>query len=269
MQILKSLFKFYINSSIHVALSVVSLTIITFIRFDVKIDLHLLTFIFLATISGYNFVKYAPVAKLYHRSLTKRLKVIQFFSFLCGILLFVSCFYIKKEVIYLSIILGLLNMFYAIPAPKSSLREIPLLKIFVIAVIWATTTVCFPFIYVGDSISFNNLWVFELIERFFLVVLLMVPFEVRDYPYDRNRIVTIISSLGLDKTKKIALFVIVISLLSRILMTGLNNIWVDLLIYSSLILVIVMSNENQRLYFASFWVESLPIFWLILSLFFI
>ena len=58
MQFLKRLFDFYLNSSIHVALAVCSLTWITLVDFNSGVDLNIIYFIFLATISGYNFVKY-------------------------------------------------------------------------------------------------------------------------------------------------------------------------------------------------------------------
>ena len=82
MTYLKLIFNFYINSSIHVALSVYSLVRITEIYAGISYNENLDYFIFYGTITGYNFIKYAGVAKFYHMSLTKNMRLIQIFSFL-------------------------------------------------------------------------------------------------------------------------------------------------------------------------------------------
>ena len=83
MRFLKLIFDFYIKASIHVALAVYAFLRITEIYFDLPYNKNLNYFIFFGTITGYNFVKYAGVAKLHHRSLTNSLKAIQIFSFFC------------------------------------------------------------------------------------------------------------------------------------------------------------------------------------------
>src|SRR5690606_15236470 len=87
MRVLKNIFDFYINSSIHVAIGVVSLAVVTCLHFGFPLEVELLSFIFFGTISGYNFVKYARIARLHHRSLARNLRWIQIFSFFCLIAL--------------------------------------------------------------------------------------------------------------------------------------------------------------------------------------
>src|SRR5690606_20415588 len=67
-KISKALFNFYIQASFHVALSAAALTWLSFIIMDYDVDWLLLGFVFTATITGYNFVLYAGIAKLRHRS---------------------------------------------------------------------------------------------------------------------------------------------------------------------------------------------------------
>ena len=81
MQVLRTIFSFYINSSIHVALAVCALVGVTWLTYGISYNLSLLGFVFFGTITGYNFVKYAGVARFHHRSLTDALKVVQIFSF--------------------------------------------------------------------------------------------------------------------------------------------------------------------------------------------
>ena len=83
MKFLKKILNFYINSSIHVAIAVYAFIRITEMYFKLPNNKNLDYFIFYGTITGYNFVKYAGVAKLHHKSLTNDLKIIQVFSLLC------------------------------------------------------------------------------------------------------------------------------------------------------------------------------------------
>ncbi len=265
----KAIFRFYINSSIHVAFALLSLVVMTFLKFDIDIDVWLLVFVFSACITGYNFVKYAPVAKLHHRSLTQQLKAIQFFSLLSFILLVVCCFFVHLKIIIMSSGLAVLNILYAIPVYNKNLREVPFLKIFIIALIWAVVSVIFPFFYEGRSPVDDDYRLVEFVERFCLVILLMIPFEIRDYPYDKKYLKTLISVFGLAQTKIWALCLIVLLFLMRLYFYQSEDVLFYSLLYFSLAAVIFFSKVNQKPYFASFGVEALPIFWLILKLIFI
>ena len=65
MRVLKRIFDFYLDASVHVALSVVVLMDITAVFFGLEGDKHLTYFMFFATISCYNFIKYGIEAKKY------------------------------------------------------------------------------------------------------------------------------------------------------------------------------------------------------------
>src|SRR6056300_280750 len=115
MVVLKKLLNFYINSSIHVALSVYSLTWLSLIEFYLSYDENILYFVFYATITGYNFVKYFGIAKFHHRSLTNWLKTIQVFSFFCFLLM---CYYglqLHKNALLCIAAFAAITFFYAIP----------------------------------------------------------------------------------------------------------------------------------------------------------
>ena len=115
MRILKIVFDFYLNSSIHVALSVYALTWITLRTFEISYDENILYFNFYATITGYNFVKYFGLAKFHHRSLANWLKAIQVFSFFCFLALGYYAFKLETKTLLWVGSFGLLTFFYAIP----------------------------------------------------------------------------------------------------------------------------------------------------------
>ncbi|MGB3774134.1 MAG: hypothetical protein WA951_02660, partial [Leeuwenhoekiella sp.] len=142
MNVLRDIFNFYINSSIHVALSVCAFTAITFEIFQAEANLNLICFIFFGTVTGYNFVKYAGIAQLHHRSLTTALQTIQYFSLLCFFCCIYFTFKVGWNVLLGCLPLGLLTLFYAVPLFSSqNLRTAPTIKIFVIAAVWAGATV--------------------------------------------------------------------------------------------------------------------------------
>jgi len=274
MSIFKKLFNFYLNSSIHVALSVYALTYITLLELGMPYDEALLYFVFYATITGYNFVKYFGVAKFHHRSLANWLKVIQVFSFFCFVLM---CYYgLKlplKTLVYLGGF-GLITFFYAIPfLPRRffidknhNLRSVVGLKVYVIGLVWSGVTVFLP--------ALNNNMVLGLditisgLQRFIFVILLMLPFEIRDLKFDSLKLSTIPQKIGVKSTKIIGCVLAILILLmeffkSEIRQTNILALGIVLLIT---IILVLFSKKDQNQYYSAFWVEGLPIYWLILLL---
>ena len=201
MRSLKTFFEFYINSSIHVALAVVSLSIISFFNFGIPVNLNLLTFIFFGTITGYNFVKYAGIAKMHHRSLATSLKLIQIFSFFCFLDLLWSLFKVDVKVLVWTAFFGIFTLLYALPvfSKKRNLRSISGIKIFIIALVWAGVTVILPV--VSAKFVLMSMFLFEFLQRFLLVLVLILPFEIRDLKYDLQQLGTIPQKVGVTKTK--------------------------------------------------------------------
>jgi hypothetical protein len=271
MQILKHLIDFYINSSIHVGFAVCGLVWVTLLNFNVGADLYFLYFIFFATVTGYNFVKYFGLAKFHHRSLASWLKVIQIFSFLCFFGLVYFALKLKIETVFYFGILGIVTFLYAIPfLPKKlvmqagNLRAISGIKIYVIAFVWTGVTVIIPLL--NENYSFDNDTIIEAIQRFLYVVIAILPFDIRDMNYDSIKLATIPQRIGIEKTKIIGVLLIVIMFLLEFLK---DEFWVNktiiLAIISFLLLVfLIFSSKNQKSYYSGFWVEGIPILWAIL-----
>ena len=274
MAVLKHIFNFYLNSSIHVALAVYALTWVTLLQFGLDYNENLLYFVFFASITGYNFVKYFGVAKFHHRSLAAWLKAIQIFSLLAFIAM---CYYAVqlnlKTLIYLSV-LGLITFLYAVPLlPMSyfrdsqmNLREISGLKVYVIALVWAFTTVLLPMIEVGETISVDV--VITVVQRFILVIVLMLPFEIRDLNYDSLKLGTIPQRIGIKNTKIIGVLLLVVFFFLEYFKDEIsaNAILSTLIMTFVTLLFVVFSTKGQSKYYSAFWVEGLPILWLVVLL---
>ena len=162
------LFDFYLNASIHVALAVFSFVKITEIYFGLPANDSLNYCLFFGTITGYNFVKYAGVAKLHHRSLTTTLKAIQFFSFCCFLLLCYYGYLLAIPTVLLCIPFGVITILYAVPflsGFQKSLRTFSYLKITVVAFVWCGFTVFIPVFDAGKELDFTLL--LFVLQRFF------------------------------------------------------------------------------------------------------
>ena len=267
MTLLKRLLDFYINSSIHVALAVLSFCVLT------GYELHLTTApifysaIFCASIVGYNFVKYFGLAKFYYRSLTTRLKYIQLVSVLSLMGLgyaFLSLQYTSQVLLFF---LGLITFLYAIPmgvkTPKN-LRSIGGVKIYIIAFVWAMTTVTLPVLESQQPLNLEH-WILVL-QRTFMVIVLMLPFEIRDLDLDQIQLSTLPQKLGIKNTKIIGYALLGDAVLLEFFKHQFDQNRFLIVIFSVAVLAAVVFNstKTKTRYYTAFWVEGLPILLVVL-----
>ncbi|WP_298484255.1 hypothetical protein [uncultured Maribacter sp.] len=270
MKVLKSLFNFYLDASIHVALAVVSLLLATGLLFSIKIDNHLLSFVFFSTICGYNFIKYGVEAKKYILVANKYHKNIQLFSFIALAICIYTIFYLQYKTILGLLVLLALTGLYAIPVLPhiKKFRDFGGFKIISVAMVWAGITVIIPVLNIDLPLTWD-VWV-ETIQRFILVLILLIPFEIRDLKYDSPELKTLPQRYGVTKSKIIGAFGVLVFFLLIYVKDTITTI--DILskgiLFLTLGILMYVTKRNQNKYFASFWVESIPIFWYILFLFF-
>ncbi len=272
MKYIKNVFDFYLNSSVHVALAVYALSWNTLIKFDLFYDKDLLYFIFFATITGYNFVKYFGVAKWHHRSLANWLKVIQVFSLGCFFLMIYYAFRLNTKTLMWIFCLGGITFLYAIPfIPKrfyidaqKNLRSISGLKIYIIALVWSGVTVFLPLL--ENNIVFNTDVFLSFFQIFVLVIVLMLPFEIRDLKYDSIKLATIPQQIGVKKTKIIGTLLLILFFLTEFFkdVIGSEMLMISGVISGVLLFLLLFSKKDQGYYYSAFWVEGLPLLWLIL-----
>ncbi|ULC60189.1 hypothetical protein MBM09_04180 [Flaviramulus sp. BrNp1-15] len=276
MQVFKKLLSFYIHSSIHVALSVYSLTWITLIEYGLPYDENVLYFIFYASITGYNFVKYFGVAKFHHRSLTNWLKIIQIFSFFSFVLMCYYAFQLSTKTLYYIVSFGVITFLYAIPFlpkrlfvdSKHNLRSIGGLKIYLIALVWSGVTVFLPLI--ENNYSINDDVILTGIQRFIFIIVLMLPFEIRDLSYDSLKLSTVPQKIGVKQTKGVGMLLLLIFFFLEFFKNEISEVTIGILLLITILtlLFLIFSKVNQGKYYSALWVEGLPIVWLLLVLYF-
>ncbi|MFC5044171.1 hypothetical protein ACFSTE_12315 [Aquimarina hainanensis] len=264
MKTLKRIFDFYVNGSIHVAIAVCCLVVVTFMKYELPIDYQFLIFSFLGVIVAYNLVKYANVSKLYHKRLTGSMRGIRFLTIACAVLFLYYTFLMPLRTVVILVPFVLLTVLYAFPVfpNKKNLRSYAGVKIFIIGIVWAGVSVLMPIIHVRIAIDMDVL--VETIQRFLFVVVMMMPFEVRDLQYDDEDLGTIPQMIGVTRAKVFGGVLLVFFLL----LTGAKEELMSAEILSTISITAISllflwgTKKEQSEYFCSFWVESVPIMWL-------
>lgn len=265
MKLLKSIFAFYINSSIHVGLAVLAFALVTKMEFNLQGPNALYGFIFLGTITAYNFMKYAKITGLHHRSLAQSLKSIQVFSFVCFLLLVYFTYQLSIVTILATASFAMLTFLYGVPIIfKKSLRNVPVIKIFIVAIVWAGITVVIPFISADHNIGQDE-WI-TIIQRIFIVIALTVPFEIRDIQHDALRLKTLPQIFGIRNARLGGISLLILCLVIEMAKDNSSSAYIFSVIFLCLVTgwLLLNTKTNQTRYFSSFWVESMPILWCIL-----
>ncbi|WP_062062158.1 hypothetical protein [Aquimarina longa] len=268
METFKSVFRFYINSSIHVALAICALVQVTFMKYQLFDGYTLLTFIFFGAITAYNFVKYSKVSKLYHKRLTRSMKSISVLTIISGLLfVYYAAFKIPINTLLSMVPFIVLTVLYVMPVfpNKKNLRSLAGVKIFIIGVAWSGITVLVPLVHSGKVLDLD--FFIEMIQRFLFIVVMMLPFEVRDLQYDAEALETIPQKIGVTKTKVfgsvlLVIFLVLIALKGQLISS--IEILSTILVTTISLFFLWGTEKKQSEYYCSFYVESIPILWLVI-----
>ncbi len=265
---MKKLFRFYIQSSKHVALAVTALTAVTYAEFELTPDLWVLAFVYLGTVAGYNFVKYSGFGNIHHLSITENIKWLRVFTAVIFLTLIIVALNVPTVILYYALGFGVITMLYALPMFKGkNMRMLKGWKIFVISVVWAGVTVCFPL--ATHELLLTPAGIIELISRFVFVIALTIPFEIRDLKYDEKELGTLPQLMGVKESRSLGSGLLLVFITLQFVNPAIKGIELSL---TALIAVITLwaiwkAKEEQHEYYASFWVESIPIVWYALILF--
>ncbi len=266
MNTLKRLFRFYIHSSIHVAIAVCSLVLCTFLEYAIPIQMELIYFTFGITIVAYNLMKYAVFSVRYHIPESTSMKAIQVLTLGSGLTSLYFVWALPLSAISVILPLGLLCIGYMTPifSKKKSLRNIPGIKVFIIGFVWTGITVILPLCY-GAQLHSIDIGIVS-IQRFLFIIIVMLPFEIRDLKYDTLSLHTIPQCLGIQNTKKLGFILLLIFSTVAVFRTSVTL--PNFITTGSIVLItgafLWRTKQVQPTYFCSFGVESIAILWCIL-----
>ena len=267
MKLFNKIIQLYITGSIHVAVSATALTWVTVLELNLELRTNLLGLVFCSTISAYNFIKYFDLVQTHHRYYTAQLKWIIGLSIVAMMVSVWLCFGLTQAALLIMLISGTITLLYAIPVgvkhqlvAGKNLRAISGLKIFIIGLVWTLISVGLP---LSDNVTCcGKTDVLYGIQRYVFILILILPFDIRDTAHDQLKLATIPQILGLIWTKMAGFIGIGFVVWSSF---SLQTQRLPVLTTSLLLLVALLySNPLRSFNYTAFWVEAIPIAWLIL-----
>lgn len=275
MRTIKRIFDFYIFSNIHVAFAVFCLAKITLLNFSIEDNL-LPWFVFFSTIVSYNFIRLSKVLEIQPEAFHFIKLNIKGILWLTATSLFLTIYFafsLKLKTLLALVPFFLFTLFYVVPIPinknkETVLRSVALLKLFLIAISWAGVTVLVPLINYNVSIQYNEVIIF--IQRFFFIVVITLPFDIRDLSFDNASLKTLPQVLGIQKSKVFGLFFLMLFLGLEFIKDTMTSETLQLHFLVAMISLFFLfkATENQNKYYSAFFVEGIPIVWLLLFLVF-
>lgn len=264
---MKKLFDFYIHSSIHVGLAITALALATYYFFEIPVNIWVIVFVFFSSVVGYNYTKYPKI--LFQKKIPNEVKLIQI---LTVISIFLSSWFVfelqfKSQI--LIVVIGILTLLYALSIfNHKNIRSISGIKIYVVALCWVGISLLLPLIEAEYPIN-TDVWV-KCFQRFLLVIILILIFEIIDLKEDSPSLKTVPQTIGIKKTKILGIVLLIIFFFLEFFLTNYKTS--QLLINGFLTFVVlcftVFSDEKKSKYYTTFWVESIPILWLLLIVLF-
>jgi hypothetical protein len=272
MQLLKKLFDFYINSSIHIAFSVYSLVRMTQFMFHITDDKPTLYFAFFGTIVGYNFVKYDALARSQKLQMRRELMGIAFISLISLIAAGYYFFQLKQTTKIIGFLFLVITLLYTLPffPNRRNARNWAGIKIYIVAFCWVGVTLVLPII--NADIAITSDFYLKCVQRFLLVFVLVLIFEIIDLQKDDPHLKTVPQQIGVKNTKILGYVLLLLFCILEFFNSNFQYSYLLLNLIFAIAIVIglflAFVNPFRSKYYTSFWVESVPILWWILVLVF-
>jgi 4-hydroxybenzoate polyprenyltransferase len=247
-------------SSVFISGCAFFLTIETYLLTGIAVSVPMALFVFLATLFTYNMSSVQRTLRgwraggdklpwgIRHQ---KQLAVLALLSLAGAITLYLV--YELRINFWFVLLLALISVGYTVPLLLSHvkpLRSVPLLKVFLIALVWSAVTVLFPLVDAGVGIEAGVLLLWA--RRFLFILALALLFDIRDYTYDRTtRTLTFPGLIGEGYTRLLSLGLLCLYLL-LVISTEQGRVMIGLVSATLLAGLIVWnaSEEKPRIYYA-------------------
>lgn len=228
-----------------------------------------ISLIFWSTIAIYYFntqdIQLFPLKKTHITNLSS----ISFISFILAVIIISHLFFIPfSEILFLGH-LGIISILYNILRPVNlkllPLRGIPLIKVFLIAYVWASIGITFPALQSGNSI-----WQYEILKlftaEFFFIISIALPFDIRDYYSDHiNEPRTLAHLLGIRHTIAVAL--LFLGLFTIIIWPSIDKHYLFILFIVIVAILIYYSTPHKNKYYYAVLLDGTMILYYIVLLF--
>lgn len=226
-------------------------------------DLDMMLCFGLATVAVYNWQRLIKVKgrvpELHserHQWISRHTSILWGILVVCTIISFYLLIGFSERLVLSVFLLSWLAFFYTLPwfsgSTRKGLRELPYLKIFLIAICWAGVTAFLPLLEVSTEI---NTVLLLTADRFLFILAITIPFDVRDLAHDAPEKRTIPQVMGVSYALNLAS---ILCFLSFAIVVGLVWMRGELISYGpsliigyllTLFLIRRSSTDRHELYF--------------------
>jgi 4-hydroxybenzoate polyprenyltransferase len=210
---------FYLFSNLHIALCAAALVGVTQQLFGFHLRSELYVFVFCGTFFLYNLQRLpaafhnAEIERTFirHRWNTEHRKLLLGISIIAMIAAAWAFFQLYRRTQLIALIPAALSVAYAFPAIYwkkrwIKLREIPMIKIFIVGLVWGMSCVWVPAAADNSFPQWTSpevtLW---MIACSIMIFSITIPFDIRDLPYDGHQLKTLPAFFGVRKAIAIAI----------------------------------------------------------------
>lgn len=210
MKYLRALTQFYLYSHLHIAICALCLTVFSQLAIIHTIEPVFTSFVFAGTLCQYAIHRLIGMYKLENDAIQGRYAVIHkfkshisFYALLAGLASVYYFYHLDYQKQLWSIAPLILSAAYVLPIlPKAQrLRDLPYLKIFLIAICWTFFTLIIPLQGLIEDSNLIGLGV----ERLIFIFAITIPFDIRDRQIDDNKgLSTIATTLGIKHAQTLS-----------------------------------------------------------------
>lgn len=192
---------FLLFSNIFIAFCGVAQGLVTYYLLKLPPDKYVLAFLFFSTLLVYNFSMLLAKPKEPQKSPFKRVRwIFSHHRLIISITLIAALCIIPLGLLYLSFqaqllmaTIGLIAIAYSFPflsidQKKIGLRNLPGIKLFLIAFVWSVSCVILPIVEIENNYGIMvSLWEILLLvaKRFLFICAITIPFDIRDLFQDK------------------------------------------------------------------------------------
>lgn len=245
--------KYLIKTNIWVALCFTAL--LAFFQLVLyHLNFYVLGIVFFGTLAIYNFSRIKNYKDFIYLNTQYKSQI---FLTLIGLIGTLVCVILRgfelKTFLYL-FVLGFVSFCYSLPFSNLGLRTIPFLKLFLIAFVWAGSSIGLLLVVHHSLIQYQ----FLFLAVFFFVIGITVPFDIRDRSTDESKLKTIPQVIGVIPSKVFSVLSLIISGVLFIL--EFKNLSIAVIVWLAAcviaILLVMNANEKRREHYYSLWMES-------------
>lgn len=247
----KSTFAFLAYSNIYIAIAAACQTALYLNLHQIDLNKELIAFTFFATIIVYLFAVGYPNKNNINDPnkriafLSRYYKAIHFLMLTSIIACIILINYLdhKLEIILIAAFALLYNVrfkhinFYGF-------RSMPLLKIISIAFVWVMVCNVYPLLIF--DIKFDSVELSRMVLKFFWIIALTIPFDIRDvYEDEQQNLLTIPSLIGSKNSYSLCYFMFLAISIGHFLILG-QTLESVIVLISSLIAILIVNNSKNK-----------------------